>query len=158
MRGRSRRKAISPIIATLILIVITVVAGVMLYGFVTGFMAKTTSSTGAVAQIAIDSAGVSYSGNDSTIIVTNTGTTPVTITQVNLLNASTGAPIVTFTEIGTSPSPNTASVTIAGGNTTTIYASTPATGQTMPSADTPVLVQVVTSTGSYAETSAVVGP
>ncbi|MCI4460930.1 MAG: hypothetical protein JHC24_01825, partial [Thaumarchaeota archaeon] len=47
MRERSRRKAISPIIATLILIVITVVAGVMLYGFVTGFMAKTTSSTGA---------------------------------------------------------------------------------------------------------------
>jgi len=53
MRERSRRKAISPIIATLILIVITVVAGVMLYGFVSGFMAKTTSSTGAMAQIAI---------------------------------------------------------------------------------------------------------
>ncbi|MFP3209121.1 MAG: archaellin/type IV pilin N-terminal domain-containing protein [Nitrososphaeria archaeon] len=156
MRERSRRKAISPIIATLILIVITVVAGVMLYGFVTGFMAKTSSSTGAVAQIAIDSAGVSSTGDNATIIVTNTGTTPVTITQVNLLNASTGAPIVTFTKIGTSPSPMSTSVTIAGGNTTTIYAGTPSSK--MPSADTPVLVQVVTSTGSYAETSAVVGP
>jgi len=114
MRERSRRKAISPIIATLILIVITVVAGVMLYGFVSGFMAKTTSSTGAVAQIAIASAGVSSSSGAATIIVTNTGTTPVTITQVNLLNLSTGALIATSTSI--SPT------TVNGGQTVKITA------------------------------------
>jgi len=152
MRERSRRKAISPIIATLILIVITVVAGVMLYGFVSGFMAKTTSSTGAVAQIAIASASVSSSSGTATIIVTNTGTTPVTITQVNLLNPSTGALIATSTSI--SPT------TVNGGQTVTITASkfSLASGQSWPAQGTTVLVQVVTSTGSYAETSAVVGP
>ena len=33
-----KRKAISPIIATLILIVITVIAGIFLYSFVSGYM------------------------------------------------------------------------------------------------------------------------
>ena len=162
---RRKSKAISPIIATLILIVITVVAGVMLYGFVTGFMAKTTSSTGAISQIAIASAGVSHSGGPSnagsaTIILTNTGTASVTITKVNLLNASTGALIVTFTEIGTSSSLSAAStsVTVTGSNTTTIYAGSPSPATSMPSPGKTVLVQVVTNTGSYAETSAVVGP
>ena len=155
MRERSRRKAISPIIATLILIVITVVAGVMLYGFVTGFMAKTTSSSNAVAQIAIDSAGVGYKGGNATIILTNTGSSSVTITAVNLLNPNTGALLVTFKTFGTSSPGGTPPVTVAGGNTTTIYAGKPSS--TMPPPGTTVLVQVVTSTGSYAETSVVVG-
>jgi len=148
---RRKSKAISPIIATLILIVITVVAGVMLYGFVTGFMAKTSSSSNAVAQISIASAGVSYSGNSSTIVLTNTGTTSVTITQVNLLDPNTGAVLSTAATV--------TPTTIHGGKTVTLtavnFASTP-TG--LPPQGTTVLVQVVTSTGSYAETSAVVGP
>jgi len=149
MRERSRRKAISPIIATLILIVITVVAGVMLYGFVSGFMAKTTSSTGTIAPISIASASVSSSNQNATIVVSNLGTTPVTITQVNLLNSSTGALLVTFKTFGTSSPSGTPPVTVAGGSTTTIYAGT--NSSTMPSPGTTVLVQVVTSTGSYAE-------
>jgi flagellin-like protein len=150
MRERSRRKAISPIIATLILIVITVVAGIMLYGFVSGFMANLGTSR-TIAPISIASASVNSSGS-ATIVVSNLGTTPVTITQVNLLNASTGALLVTFKHIDTSPSSTSTStsVTIAGGNTTTIYASTVASGS-MPYVGKTVLVQVVTSTGSYAE-------
>ena len=144
MRERSRRKAISPIIATLILIVITVVAGVMLYGFVSGFMAKTTSSTGAIAQITVDSANVSSTNNDANVVVTNTGTTPVTITQVNLLNASTGALIATSTSI----LPTT---TVNGGQTVTITASFSQSSSLSSIKGTTVLVQVVTSTGSYAE-------
>ena len=155
---RRKSKAISPIIATLILIVITVVAGVMLYGFVTGFMAKTSSSTGAIAQIAIDSAGVSSGGLSSggqgaTISLTNTGTTSVTITQVNLLDPGTGALIATSTSLS--------QTTVSGGQTVTITASSfsLASGvSSYPSQGTTVLVQVVTSTGSYAETSVVVGP
>ena len=159
---RRKSKAISPIIATLILIVITVVAGVMLYGFVTGFMAKTSSSSNAVAQISIDSAGVSYSGyNNATIILTNTGTTSVNITQVSLLNPNTGAPLATFGYISRSPITSittSTSVAVAGSNTTTIYAGFGTTTVTMPSQGKTVLVQVVTSTGSYAEESVVVGP
>jgi len=160
---RRKSKAISPIIATLILIVITVVAGVMLYGFVTGFMTKTSSSSNAISQISIDSAGVSYKGGNATIIMTNTGTASVTITKVSLLNATTGAPLVTFKYISTSPVPTTvnsgtSSVTVAGSNTTTIYAGFGNNAVTMPSQGKIVLVQVVTNTGSYAETSTVVGP
>ncbi len=148
MRGRSRRKAISPIIATLILIVITVVAGIMLYGFVSGFMTNLGTSR-TIAPISIASASVNSKYDNATIVVSNLGTTPVTITQVNLLNASTGALIVTFKTFGTSSPRGTPPVTVAGGNTTTIYAGTPSS--TMPPPGTTVLVQVVTSTGSYAE-------
>jgi flagellin-like protein len=140
MRGRSRRKAISPIIATLILIVITVVAGIMLYGFVSGFMANLGTSR-AIAPISIASASVSSSTNTTTIVVSNLGTTPVTITQVNLLDPSTGALIVTSTSLSTT--------TISAGQTVTITAATSVPKSV--SKGTTVLVQVVTSTGSYAE-------
>ena len=149
---RRKSKAISPIIATLILIVITVVAGVMLYGFVTGFMAKTSSSSNAVAQISIASAGVSSSGKSATITLTNTGTTTVKITTVNLLDPDTGAVLMTFS------SPSSGSpITVSGGITTTFTASGTTSGSMPPQGKT-VLVQVITSTGSYAETSVVVGP
>ncbi len=140
MRERSRRKAISPIIATLILIVMTVVAGVMLYGFVSGFMANLGTSR-AIAPISIASASVSNSSKSATIVVSNLGTTPVTITQVNLLNASTGALITPL---------SISSTTISAGQTDKITA-TFTSGTSGVSKGTTVLVQVVTSTGSYAE-------
>jgi len=150
-KTRRKSKAISPIIATLILIVITVVAGVMLYGFVTGFMAKTSSSTGAISTLAIDAVGISQSATSWQVNVTvsNTGNTPVTVTTVNLLNATTEALMYPYTE---SPS-----VTIPGGTTMVIRAFTKGT---IPSSlvGNSTIVQVVTSTGSYAETSAIIGP
>jgi len=134
------------------LIVITVVAGVMLYGFVTGFMTKTSSSSNAVAQISIASASVSYTYNTATISLTNTGTPSVTIEQVNLLNATTGALLMTTTDI-------TPTTTISGGQTVTLTATFPTTPGIPASYNgKTVLVQVVTSTGSYAETYTVVGP
>ncbi len=154
MRERSRRKAISPIIATLILIVITVVAGVMLYGFVTGFMAKTSSSTGAISTLAIDAVGISQSATtwQVNVTVTNTGNTPVTVTTVNLLNATTGALMYSYTE---SPS-----VTVPAGQTMVIRAFSTSSSPRIPSSlvGNSTIVQVVTSTGSYAEESAVIGP
>ncbi|MFP3263900.1 MAG: archaellin/type IV pilin N-terminal domain-containing protein [Nitrososphaeria archaeon] len=151
MRGRSRRKAISPIIATLILIVITVVAGVMLYGFVTGFMAKTSSSTGAISTLAIDAVGISQSATtwQVNVTVTNTGNTPVTITQVNLLNATTGALMYSYTE--------STPITVPAGKTMVINAFSPGTISSS-LVGNPTIVQVITSTGSYAEESAVIGP
>ena len=150
MRERSRRKAISPIIATLILIVITVVAGVMLYGFVSGFMAKTTSSTGAISTLAIDAVGISQSAQyyQVNVTVTNTGNTPVTVATVNLLNATTGALMYSYTE--------STPFTVPAGKTIVINAFK----RTIPSSlvGNPTIVQVVTSTGSYAEESAVIGP
>ena len=158
---RRKSKAISPIIATLILIVITVVAGVMLYGFVTGFMAKTSSSTGAISTLAIDAVGISQSAAyyQVNVTVSNTGNTPVTVTTVNLLNATTGELMYSYTE---SPS-----ITVPAGTTMVISAfsstiSKPSGTVTGPIPSSLVgnstIVQVVTSTGSYAETSAIIGP
>ncbi len=125
----------------------------MLYGFVTGFMAKTTTATGAISTLAIDSAGISVSATtyQANISVTNTGNMPVSVTTVNLLNATTGALMYTYT---VSPS-----VTIPAGQTVVISAFNK-TSTPIPSSmvGNTALVQVVTSTGSYAETSAVIGP
>jgi flagellin-like protein len=155
---RRKSKAISPIIATLILIVITVVAGVMLYGFVTGFMAKTSSSTGAISTLAIDAVGISYSATtwQVNVTVSNTGNTPVTVTTVNLLNATTGAPMYTWSTTSTSTN---LPVTVPGGQTIVINAFKKSGSGPIPSTlvGKSTIVQVITSTGSYAETSAVVG-
>ena len=151
---RRKSKAISPIIATLILIVITVVAGVMLYGFVTGFMAKTSSSTGAISTLAIDAVGISQGAAHYQVNVTvsNTGNTPVTVTTVNLLNATTGALMYSYTE---SPS-----VTVPGGKIIVIKAFKKSGSGPIPSTlvGNFTTVQVITNTGSYAEESAVIGP
>ena len=148
---RRKSKAISPIIATLILIVITVVAGVMLYGFVTGFMSKTSSSTAAVGQIVAQSASVS-SSHYVQVVVTNTGSSSVTITQVNIVNPN--GQLIAYSTSAPSPS------TVSAGSTTEITESSyrVTSGQSWPAQGTTVLVQVVTNTGSYAETSTVVGP
>jgi len=42
---KQKRKAISPIIATLILIVITVIAGIFLYSFVSGYLGTLSGTT-----------------------------------------------------------------------------------------------------------------
>jgi len=80
----TRRKAISPIIATIILIVITVVAGAFLYTYATGMM-----HSGAASQVAnVQSAALVVPGGTGpgtlTVTISNGGT--VTIESVNVTN------------------------------------------------------------------------
>jgi len=80
----ARRKAISPIIATIILIVITVVAGAFLYVYATGMM-----HSGAASQVAnVQSAALVVPGGTGagtlTVTISNGGT--VTIESVNVTN------------------------------------------------------------------------
>ena len=80
----ARRKAISPIIATIILIVITVVAGAFLYVYATGMM-----HSGAASQVAnVQSAALVVPGGTGagtlTVTISNGGT--VTIQSVNVTN------------------------------------------------------------------------
>ncbi|MFP3209861.1 MAG: archaellin/type IV pilin N-terminal domain-containing protein [Nitrososphaeria archaeon] len=80
----ARRKAISPIIATIILIVITVVAGAFLYVYATGML-----HSGAASQVAnVQSASLVVPGGTGagtlTVTISNGGT--VTITSVNVTN------------------------------------------------------------------------
>jgi len=80
----TRRKAISPIIATIILIVVTVVAGGFLYVYAMGMM-----HSGAASQVAnVQSAALVVPGGTGagtlTVTISNGGT--VTIKSVNVTN------------------------------------------------------------------------
>ena len=89
-----KNKAISPIIATLILIVITVVAGIALYGFVSSYMSTITPTSSAPPSLEFISGQYTpYSKtpsryNSFNYTIQNTGSTPITITKAYLINAS----------------------------------------------------------------------
>jgi len=73
---KSNKKAISPIIATLLLIAIAVVASLVVYAWVMGYIGYQTNNAG--NSIAIQS--VNFSGGKITdIYVQNMGTTTVTL-------------------------------------------------------------------------------
>ena len=132
---RQKRKAISPIIATLILIVITVVAGIFLYGFVSGYMGMLSTTTSAPPDVQITP--VSYAIGNNTIsgalevTITNAGSSSVsiyptgsfyfsngtlagsaTLGTISYSTSSTGTSTVTFTPL--------TSLTLAPGKTTVV--------------------------------------
>lgn len=89
---KRKYKGISPILATIILIVITVVVGAMLYGFVTGFFSSTATSMNANVETSL----VIPSGATSatwTLTVKNAGSVAITSMTVSLY-APNGTAIV----------------------------------------------------------------
>ncbi|MGC8568997.1 MAG: archaellin/type IV pilin N-terminal domain-containing protein [Nitrososphaeria archaeon] len=103
MHARFRkRKAISPIIATLILIVITVVAGILLYSFVSGYISSLTStSSSSVPNVKITAVSFSVTPTTTsgtiTLYVQNFGTSPVTFVQNAYVYSSDGTYLGTYT-------------------------------------------------------------
>ena len=81
-------RAIDPVVATLILIIVAVVAGVTAYSFVTGFIAQTTTQAQSPSTIIIDGAELDDSDNSATIKVRNIGQKSTSISAVYILNAS----------------------------------------------------------------------
>lgn len=75
-----RRRAISPILAEVALIAITLVAATAMSGFVFGTMTSYTST----AQIQIVSSNCSASTNTCTVFFQNTGTSTGTISGVSI--------------------------------------------------------------------------
>lgn len=72
------RKAISPVISTLLLIIIAVAAGIVAYGYVTGWLGGAAKSASvAYGELSLDSA--SASGSTITAYVRNIGGKPVTL-------------------------------------------------------------------------------
>jgi archaeal type IV pilus assembly protein PilA len=78
------RKAISPIIATLLLILIAIAAGVVVYAYVIGFVGNSTGNTGNnTSVISIDSfcasatLGKCTSGNSFYVVIRNVGSVSV---------------------------------------------------------------------------------
>jgi len=93
------KKAISPILATLLLIVIAVAAIVVTYAWVMTYMSSTTGQAG----VMLDVENVSWdsTANTTTIVVKNTGTSDAKIVRIymgatkeNLLN------LTSYSDIG----------------------------------------------------------
>ena len=74
----ARKSAISPIIATLLLILIAIAAGVIVYSYVVGFVGNSTTNSGATTDtLSIDQIGIAH-GNTNfpvTVYVRNLGPT-----------------------------------------------------------------------------------
>ena len=80
------KKGISPILATLLLIVIAVAAVIVTYAWVMTFTASTTSQAGAV--LTVENVRFYGSGNDIEIVIRNSGTADAEVVEVYLGEAS----------------------------------------------------------------------
>jgi len=76
------KKGVSPIIATLLLIVIAVAAGVVTYTFVTGFIGSSTSQTGPTGTLSVDAYSFDSSTGNLTAYIRNSGSKAVTISNI----------------------------------------------------------------------------
>ena len=79
-----KRKGISPIIATVLLIAITIAAGLAIYGWVSGLISSGTANTKLVGAGSVTMTLVSVSkSNGVTVTITDEGANSVTLTASN---------------------------------------------------------------------------
>lgn len=133
-----RRKGVSPVIATLLLIVIAVAAAVLAYIWVTGYMGTLQAQAGAQQvqeRIKIEGVTISTQGIIQTVYVRNIGDTQVKIAAVYLLDS--GGSVLGKIEQTTTLSPESAT-TISATTLPTVTA-----GKTY-------IIKVVTARGTEA--------
>ncbi|MDG6997541.1 MAG: hypothetical protein JRN15_00315 [Nitrososphaerota archaeon] len=118
-RSKRTKSAISPIIATLLLILIAIASGVVLYTYVLGFLGNSTQNSGlTTSTISIDNACTSITAthcndNGYSITIRNVGTNSI---------AASGSIQIYFTDVSTSSTATTSctiSSSIAPGSTIT---------------------------------------
>jgi archaeal type IV pilus assembly protein PilA len=125
MRTNARargRKAISPVIATVILIAITLIAAIAIAGFVFGIFGSFSSS----ATVTVTSAAIPAAGASNTGLTAAACATSATAPYVAVSNSGTGSTTVTgisLTYAGTTYRVSIATCTIgaAGSSTATQY-------------------------------------
>ena len=126
-----KRKGISPIIATVLLIAITIAAGLAIYGWVSGLIGAGTGSrlTGSTPlSLTVVSANVVNSATNSAAVIisiSNQGSHDVTLTNANIQIVSSAGVVVpanNITGIGSPSStlPTTSSFPIPAGTVTTV--------------------------------------
>ena len=96
------KKGISPILATLLLIVIAVAAVIVTYAWVMTFTASTTSQAGAV--LTVENVRFYGSGDDIEIAIRNSGTADAEVVEVYLGEASSDLQKVSSGDIAYMPS------------------------------------------------------
>jgi len=98
------KKAVSPIIATLLLILIAVAAGVIIYVWATGYIGTQIGTAGGQETFVITY--VKYTGgNTLKVTIVNQGSTAINIKNVAVYNSTySGNPVAQNTTGGISPS------------------------------------------------------
>jgi len=93
------KRAISPIVATILLILISIAAGVILWLWMSGFIAQTPTAQPALAErIRIEAVQVDKNSNQIKIYVRNLGNSNVTISSVYTLDV--GGAVIEYFESG----------------------------------------------------------
>jgi flagellin-like protein len=96
MAKKTAKKAVSPVLATLMMVAVAVAMSVIIFTWSQGFLSQTgEAASGQQAQqniaaqsgIAID--GVTFSGNTATVYVRNVGTVTITPAKLIATNLST---------------------------------------------------------------------
>ena len=128
--------AISPVIATLLMIAIAVVASLVTYAWVMGYMNFTTAKTG--KAITIQSVSYNPTANQFTIYVQNVGDSPVQFGTTDSVFINGNAAAGTF-----NPNP------LSNGATAT--SSAISTGITAGSGVQSVTIKVTTTDGTFAQ-------
>ena len=120
-------KAISPIFATLILIAIAVIAGVVVYMFTSGTLATMTNGgTAAQEKITVQGASISTATGGKTVMyITQTSGPAATINSI-IIKDQSGSTIGVITSLTLSP----ADATLKSGTLYTVSGTTPTTGLT----------------------------
>ncbi|HUI01438.1 MAG TPA: archaellin/type IV pilin N-terminal domain-containing protein [Nitrososphaerales archaeon] len=159
MRTDARRTAISPIIATLLLIAIAVAASIIVYVFVNSISGNLTQGGGqqVAEQVSMDAYSYPSAGTAPVVILRNVGSAAITLNQIffdgNLCQASgatcTAAPVLTT---GGGCSATTLPSTCSTGQYTQVTLATSA--QTV---GTSHVVRVVTSDGGTFTFTVIVG-
>ncbi len=151
---QTKKSGISPIIATLLLILIAIAAGVIVYAYVIGFIGNSTTNSGnSTSIVSIDNSCVSKAGSGCgiattgfTIVIRNVGSTTISgACSVYLTDVTQG---ITLT--GTAMTCNPSGV--APGSTYTASGTTPWTS-TAPNAVDTITIKIVMSDGGSSTTS-----
>lgn len=138
-RFRKDAKAISPLIATLLLIAIAVAASVITYSWVMSMISS--QSAQAQTQVRVDSATIATGGGSITsVVIRNTGSVDATIESINVRKNTSGS--------AWSINSITSGNSIATGKTATFASLT-----SIPSLATgdSVVIRATTTTGFYYE-------
>jgi len=101
----NKRRAVSPVIATLLLIAIAVAAAIIVYAFVTGLIGGLTTGSSSNLVAATASITVPSGSGPGTLVVsiTNNANSPITGIQVVFLNQLTDSAFAAVTCMGQLP-------------------------------------------------------
>ena len=133
MKIQQRRRAVSPIVATLLLIAISVAAGVIVYVFTTGLAGTLTNShvNQLTEQMSLDAYNFQTSpANFLTMYLRNTGTGAVTVNAIYF----NGSPVNFYGTCGSGLAGATSTTTVAATSFSSGSATTALTSAVFPTA------------------------